>query len=347
MISEHTKSLVRSKSAANAASVVPLNLHHVPGAEPTSLPSGDSESHALEALAIAPALDVADAAAAPAEPQLQSHHTETFYKTTSQSASEIPSACLDTDAKGESDSKSEGGTEQQQQSPLKVTSNSLAPPVSLFVAPAQHYAVSQTPQIVIPQPPPPLRVEVPPHPTPMPIRLGPAPLQQPQPQQYPPPPPHVMFNQQFPQHPQNFPSQAPPPPMINIPAIISQLHLTPSSIPPPSSFLSPSESNRPPTVSWTSDILQQLSTDPTRTAEPFRTAFRQSDSLILTAVMERNNLESIAKCLMADVTRWRDVANRYLAIVKQLERMVPSYVQVGVQMDLEEIGKFAAEVSIV
>ncbi|KAJ3413665.1 Transducin-like enhancer protein 4 [Chytridiales sp. JEL 0842] len=146
--------------------------------------------------------------------------------------------------------------------------------------------------------------------------------------------------------PTTLPTQPPQPapPMLHLNTLMSQLHLPPSTVPPPKAYPPPPNlPNHPPTVSWTAPVLESFNSDPLQVPEPYRAAFRQSDALMLQAVKERNHLAELARCALADAARQREVAGRYLAIVNQLERMVPPHVQMGVRMDLEEIGRFSSE----
>ncbi|KAJ3117513.1 hypothetical protein HDU96_006442 [Phlyctochytrium bullatum] len=128
------------------------------------------------------------------------------------------------------------------------------------------------------------------------------------------------------------------PPFSNMTGMMAQIHLNPTAVPPPVTILSPGNQ---PTPSWSTPVLESLSVDPATLTDQLRVALRKLDAITAQAVKERNQMAEVARCLVADGTRMRDVGRRYLAIVKQLQGMVPVHVQVGVRMDLEEIGRIA------
>ncbi|KAJ3062940.1 hypothetical protein HDU98_001226, partial [Podochytrium sp. JEL0797] len=163
------------------------------------------------------------------------------------------------------------------------------------------------------------------------------------------PPPHQTQQQ----HPKphfirpHSPQPNPPPPTapLNMTAITTQLHMNPTSIPPPQSYTHPSLG---PTVSWTTSILADCHLDPTTDlTDAHRRAFTQCDAMILTAVKERNQFLEISRALVQECGKHREIGGKYLGILKQLVSIVPPNVRVGVKMDLEAIDCFArSEVSI-
>ncbi|KAJ3298658.1 hypothetical protein HDU79_008151 [Rhizoclosmatium sp. JEL0117] len=128
--------------------------------------------------------------------------------------------------------------------------------------------------------------------------------------------------------------------------ITTQLHINPTQIPPPQSFTHPTLG---PTVSWTTTLLAEnnIHNPSTELTDAQRRAFTQCDALILAAVKERNQFLEISRALVAECGKHREIANKYLGIVRQLVGIVPMNVRVGVKMDLEAIERFArSEVSI-
>ncbi|KAI8852251.1 WD40-repeat-containing domain protein [Chytridium lagenaria] len=138
-----------------------------------------------------------------------------------------------------------------------------------------------------------------------------------------------------------FQSPQPPVPMVGMTGMMAQLHMNPTAIPPPVTINSPSG----PIQSWSTPILEELKVE--TISEPIRKALRKLDTILSQAVKERNQFAEMTRVLVSDNGRQRDVARRYVAIIKQLQPMVPIHVQVGVKMDLEEIGKAASDTSII
>ncbi|KAJ3300878.1 hypothetical protein HDU76_005990, partial [Blyttiomyces sp. JEL0837] len=125
--------------------------------------------------------------------------------------------------------------------------------------------------------------------------------------------------------------------IIGMTGVMAQLTMNTTAIPNATTFTGP----HGPTISWTSPILDELKIDPATLSETEKKAFRRCDHIIYTAVKERNQFWETARVAVADLTRQRDMCKRYMAIIRQIQPMVPPHVQLGIKMDLDEIAKIA------
>ncbi|KAJ3204129.1 Transducin-like enhancer protein 4 [Entophlyctis luteolus] len=134
---------------------------------------------------------------------------------------------------------------------------------------------------------------------------------------------------------------------LNMTAIATQLHMNPTLIPAPQSYVHPTLG---PSVSWTASILSECGFDPTSPSDltdAHRRAFTQCDAVILAAIKERNQFLEIGQALVAECGKYREIGNKYLGILRQLIGIVPPNVQIGVRMDLEAIERFARSESAI
>ncbi|KAJ3215703.1 hypothetical protein HDU67_010414 [Dinochytrium kinnereticum] len=135
-------------------------------------------------------------------------------------------------------------------------------------------------------------------------------------------------------------SQVPMAPVVGMTGMMAHIHLNATAVPPPVNISSPSG----PTPSWSTPVLEELKVE--SISEPIRKALRKLDAITAQAVKERNQFADMTRMLVNDMSRQRDVGRRYVAIIKQLQPMVPIHVQVGVKMDLDEIAKISNDPSL-
>ncbi|KAI8618438.1 WD40-repeat-containing domain protein [Chytriomyces sp. MP71] len=137
---------------------------------------------------------------------------------------------------------------------------------------------------------------------------------------------------------------------LSMTSIATRLQLNPTAIPAPQAYTHPIMG---PTVSWTAAVLQDRNItleDPAAndsnlhaTQQLLRGAFSTCDAIILQAVKERNQFLEIARTLVTECARSRDVSGRYSRVLGQVVHLLPPSVRCGVQMDLDAIEKFAKD----
>ncbi|KAJ3096801.1 Cell division control protein 48 B [Phlyctochytrium planicorne] len=153
-------------------------------------------------------------------------------------------------------------------------------------------------------------------------------------------PPGAIIVQQSPAGNPVTASAVPPPPApIGMTGMMANIHLNTTAVPPPITI----HCQNGIVQSWSSPVLDEFKAESFTITEPIRKAFKKLDSIILQAVKERNQFAEMTKLLVNDISKQREISRRYVAIIKQLQPMVPIHVQVGVKMDLDEIAKISSD----